>query len=160
LGIKTIIIDLAAILIIYFLLEISDLTNIPFYSFEPMRIVIIIALVYTSEKNAYLLAVLLPLVSFVLSNHPSVAKTFILAGDFLLNILLFFLFKRKYNVFLAMAYSIILSKMAYYFAKFLLIKFILIQGELISTPIFTQLIIIVVLSTYTYLAKNSMKSIE
>jgi len=117
-----------------------------------MRVIIIISLVHTSRNNSYLLAVLLPLISFVFSNHPSIAKSFILSGDLLLNIFLFYILKRWFNVFISMALSIILSKLAYYFAKYLLIQFSLIEGVLISTPLYIQLIIIVVLSSYSYLA--------
>lgn len=117
-----------------------------------MRVVVIISLVHTSRNNSYLLAVLLPLISFVFSNHPSIAKTFILSGDLLLNIFLFYILKRWYNVFISMALGIILSKLAYYLAKYLLIQFSMIDGGLISTPLYIQLIIIVVLSSYSYLA--------
>jgi hypothetical protein len=50
-----------------------------------------------------------------------------------------------------MALSITLSKLAYYLAKYLLIQFSMIEGGLISTPLYIQLIIIVVLSSYSYL---------
>jgi len=138
--------------LVYFLPELSGLLNIPFYLFEPMRVVVIISLVHTSRNNSYLLAVLLPLISFVFSNHPSIAKSFILSGDLLLNVFLFYFLKKSYNVFLSMALSIILSKLAYYLAKYLLIQFSMIDGGLISTPLYIQLIIIVVLSSYSYLA--------
>jgi hypothetical protein len=116
-----------------------------------MRLIVIISIIHTSRNNSYLLAVLLPLISFVFSNHPSIAKSFILSGDLLLNIFLFYFLKRWYNVFLSMAISIILSKIAYYLAKYLLIQFSMIEGGLISTPLYIQLIIIVVLSSYSYL---------
>jgi hypothetical protein len=136
---------------VYFLPEISGLLNFPIYLFEPMRLIVIISIIHTSRNNSYLLAVLLPLISFVFSNHPSIAKSFILSGDLLLNIFLFYFLKRWYNVFLSMALSIILSKIAYYLAKYLLIQFSMIEGGLISTPLYIQLIIIVVLSSYSYL---------
>lgn len=150
-NIKSLIINLAGILLVCFLPAISGLLNFPFYLFEPMRVIIIVSIVHSSKKNSYLLAVLLPLISFVFSNHPSIAKTFILSGDLLLNIFLFFFFKKSYNIFLSMAFSITLSKLAYYMAKYLLIEFSLLEGELVSTPIYIQLLIIILLSSYAYL---------
>lgn len=50
-----------------------------------------------------------------------------------------------------MAFSITLSKLAYYMAKYLLIEFSLLEGELVSTPIYIQLLIIILLSSYAYL---------
>jgi len=158
LSIKSLVIDFAGILLVYFLPEISGLLNSPFYLFEPMRVIVIVSLVHSSKKNSYLLALLLPLISFLFSNHPSIAKTFILSGDLLLNIFLFFFFKKSYNTFLSMAFSITLSKLAYYFAKYLMIHFSVIQGDLISTPIYIQVILIISLSGYSYLAgKLTMK---
>lgn len=150
---KSLLIDLAGILLIYFLPEISKLLNIHFYLLEPMRVLIIIAIVHTSKENSYILAVLLPAASYLFSNHPSVIKTFILSGDLLLNIFLYFsLIKIKLNKFLLMSICIIASKFAYYLAKYLLIQFSVLKGDLIATPPYIQIIIIIILSGYVYLA--------
>jgi hypothetical protein len=117
-----------------------------------MRVIIIIAIVYTSKENAYILALLLPAVSLLFSNHPSVIKTFILSGDLLLNIFLYFsLIKFKVNKFLLMSMCIIASKLAYYLAKYLLFQFSVLKGDLIATPLYIQLLIVVILSGYVYL---------
>ena len=158
LNTKSLLIDLGGILLIYFLPEISSLLNIPLYLFEPMRVIIIIAIVHTSKENAYILALLLPAASYLFSNHPSVIKTFILSGDLLLNIFLYFsLIKFKVNKFLLMVISIVLSKTAYYLIKFICIKFSWLTGGLIATPIEYQLAIVIILSGYVYLvAKLSL----
>ena len=149
---KSLLIDLGGILLIYFLPDISSLLNIPFYLFEPMRVIIIIAIIHTSKENAYILALLLPAVSLLFSNHPSVIKTFILSGDLLLNIFLYFsLIKFKVNKFLLMSMCIIASKLAYYLAKYLLFQFSVLKGDLIATPLYIQLLIVVILSGYVYL---------
>ena len=153
---KNLLIDLGGILIIYFLPEISGLLHIPFYLFEPMRVIIIIAIVHTSKENAYILAVLLPTFSYLFSNHPSVIKTFILSGDLLLNIFLYFsLIKFKINKFLLMSVCIVASKLTYYLAKYLLIHFLVLKGDLIATPLYIQILIVIILSGYVYLAARS-----
>jgi hypothetical protein len=158
LNAKNLLIDFGAILIIYFLPEISSLLNIPFYLFEPMRVIIIIAIVHTSKENAYILAVLLPAVSYLFSNHPSVIKTFILSGDLLLNIFLYFSLKKIIvNKFLLMSMCIIASKLTYYLAKYLLIQFSVLKGELIATPIYIQISIVIVFSGYVYLGDKLSK---
>ena len=149
---KSLIISLCGLLLIYFLPDISNLLNIPLYLFEPMRVIIIIAIVHTSKENAYILAVLLPAASFLFSNHPSVIKTFILSGDLLLNIFLYFsLIKFKVNKFLLMSMCIVASKLAYYLAKYLLIQFSVLKGDLIATPLYIQILIVIILSGYVYL---------
>ena len=117
-----------------------------------MRVIIIIAIIHTSKENAYILALLLPAVSLLFSNHPSVIKTFILSGDLLLNIFLYFnLIKFKVNKFLLMSMCIVASKLAYYLAKYLLIQFSVLKGDLIATPLYIQLLIVIILSGYVYL---------
>jgi hypothetical protein len=113
----------------------------------------VIAIVHSSRNNAYLLAFLLPLLSLLLSNHPSIAKTFILSGDLILNIFLYFKLSEVYkNKFLLMSMSIVVSKLAYYLAKYLLIQFSVLKGGLIATPFYIQLLIVIILSGYVYLA--------
>ena len=149
---KSLIISLCGLLLIYFLPDISSLLNIPLYLFEPMRVIIIVAIVHTSKENSYILAVLLPAASFLFSNHPSIIKTFILAGDLLLNIFLYFsVIKFNVNKFLLMSMCIVAGKLAYYLAKYLLIHFSVLEGDLIATPIYIQILIIIILSGYVYL---------
>lgn len=151
-GLKSLIISLCGLLFIYFLPDISNWLEIPFYLFEPMRLIIIIAIVHTTKVNAYILALLLPAVSHLFSSHPSVIKTFLLSGDLLLNIFLYFsLTKFKFNKFLLMSTCIVASKIAYYLAKYLFIQFSVLQGDLIATPLYIQLLIVIILSSYVYL---------
>lgn len=143
---------ICGLLIIYFLPNISSIINIPLYLFEPMRIIVVVSIIHSSKKGAYLLGLLLPLFSLILSNHPSVPKTFILIADLLLNVVLYFKLTKVYgNKFLCMSVSILLSKIMYYLIKYLFIKLSLIEGSFIATPIYIQVIIIMVLSTYVYL---------
>jgi hypothetical protein len=147
-------------LLIYILPEISSLLDIHFYLFEPIRVIIIIAIVHTSKENAYILALLLPAASYLFSNHPSVIKTFILSGDLLLNIFLYFsLIKFKVNKFLLMSMCIVASKLAYYLAKYLLTQFSVLKGDLIATPLYIQILIVIILSGYVYLV-NKLSSVN
>ena len=151
-NIKSLLIDLGGILLIYFLPEISSLLDVQFYLFEPIRVIIIITIVHTSKENTYIIAVLLPAVSYLFSNHPSIIKTFILTGDLLLNIFLYFsLIKFKINKFLLMSMCIVGSKLAYYLAKYLLTQFSVLKGDLITTPLSIQIMIVIILSGYVYL---------
>jgi hypothetical protein len=45
----------------------------------------------------------------------------------------------------------------YYFVKFFLINSVLMSGELISTPIYIQLIMLVVFSSYIYLMSSDRR---
>lgn len=150
--IKNIVFDLVALLAIYLVPAVSHLLSFPVYYLEPMRIMLILAVAHTSRKNAYLIALTLPLFSFLISAHPSLIKTSLITGELLLNVWLFFFLSEKLShKTLSIFLSIIASKIFYYLIKFLLITFALMSGDLISTPLYIQILMIIVLSGYIYL---------
>jgi hypothetical protein len=150
--IKNIVFDLIALLAIYLVPAVSHLLSFPVYYLEPMRIMLILAIVHTSRKNAYLIALTLPLFSMLISAHPSLVKTSLITGELLLNVWLFFLLSEKLsNKTLSIFLSIVVSKIFYYLVKFLLVTSALISGDLIATPIYIQIIMLFVLSGYIYL---------
>ena len=150
--VRTIVFDLVALLAIYLVPAISHLLSFPVYYLEPMRIMLILAIAHTSRKNAYLIALTLPLFSFLISAHPSLIKTSLITSELLLNVWLFFFLSEKLsNKMFSMLVAIIISKLVYYFVKFLFIQSALISGSLISTPIYIQLIMMILLSTYIFL---------
>ena len=150
--IKNIVFDLIALLAIYLVPAVSHLLSFPVYYLEPMRIMLILAIVHTSRKNAYLIALTLPLFSMLISAHPSLVKTSLITGELLLNVWLFFLLSEKLsNKTLSIFLSIVVSKIFYYVIKFLLVTSALISGDLIATPIYIQIIMLFVLSGYIYL---------
>ncbi|HSW54279.1 MAG TPA: hypothetical protein VLH59_04255 [Ignavibacteriaceae bacterium] len=150
--IRTIVFDLMALLAIYLVPAVSHLLSLPVYFIEPMRIMLILALVHTSQKNAYLIALTLPVFSFLISAHPSLIKTSLITGELLLNVWLFFFLSEKLsNKTLSIFLSIIASKILYYMVKLLLINSALMTGNLISTPIYIQVIMLFVFSVYVYL---------
>ena len=147
-----ILIDITALAFIYLVPTISHLLNLPVYLIEPMRLMLIIALVHTSKKNAYLLALTMPLFSFLISAHPALPKMIIISIELSLNVFLFFLLSKKFkNLFPAILLSILISKIAYYVLKFGLIKMAVITSGLISTAILIQLATTLVFSFYVYL---------
>jgi len=157
--IRVIVFDLMALLAIYLVPSVSHLFSFPVYYIEPMRIMLILAIAHTTRKNAYLIALTLPVFSMLISAHPSLIKTSLITGELILNVWLFFFLSEKLsNKVLGMFSSIVLSKLIYYLIKYLLINTALMTGNLISTPIYIQLIMLFILSGYVYLM-NSRKQI-
>ncbi len=155
-NIKTYLIDFSLILLIYFLPAISHLFAFPIYYLDPMRIALVVALVHTSKRNAYIIALTLPLFSFLISSHPQILKSFLLSAELVINLSLFFLLKDKLkNVFTSLFLSIVISKVIYYLLKFVLIYFALLNDKLFSTPIYFQIGMAVILSAYFYMINRS-----
>ena len=152
LNIKSALLDLVALVFIYLVPTLSHLTSIPLYLLEPMRIMVVLAMAHTTKKNAYLLALTLPVFSFVISMHPTVIKSLLITAELLLNVWLFyFLVKKTGNHFISILGSIVISKLFYYLVKFILISLVLMQTQLISTPVGLQIMTTFVFSGYIYL---------
>lgn len=150
--VKVAIVDILAITVIYFLPTFSHLLSFPLYLIEPMRIMLIFALVHTRKENAYFIAFSLPIFSYLISAHPFMPKTILISFELLVNVGLFFFIKSKINnLFVTALISIVASKVLYYIAKFSFIQFALIEGSLVSTPLYIQLIVTIVLSGYIFL---------
>ncbi len=144
-----VLIDLFALAFIYLVPTLSHLLSLPVYLIEPMRLMLILALVHTTRQNGYLLALTMPLFSFIISGHPVFAKMFLIAAELSLNVFLFYLLSNRMKLlFPAVFLSIVLSKAIYYLLKFMLIQLAVINTSLVATPLLMQLAMTVVFSSY------------
>lgn len=143
--------DAVAVLFIYLVPTLSHLTSLPFYLIDPMRLAVLGALLATKNwKNALVLAVTLPLFSSAVGMHPIFPKCALIATELVVNVLLFVWLvrvgKRRIGVGLAAFASILLSKCLYYGLKALVLGAGLMQMELVSTALWVQLVVAVLIS--------------
>jgi hypothetical protein len=150
--IKTAAFDIIALAIIYFVPALSHMLAVPVYFVEPMRIMVILAIAHTHRNNAYLLALTIPVFSFLVSAHPSFLKSVLIGIELMANVWLFFMLSKIIrNSFAAMVSAIIGSKILYYIMKFSLISTAVMGGKLVSIPLEIQLATSVVFSLYILL---------
>ncbi|MFO8021370.1 MAG: hypothetical protein R6U65_02800 [Perlabentimonas sp.] len=142
--------DILALAFIYFVPTISHMLSFPLYLIEPMRIALILALVHTTKRNAYIIALTLPIFSYLVSAHPVFYKMMLISGELVLNVWLFyFILSKTKSAFASILSSIVLSKAVYYLAKFIVIALIFKTGEsLIATSIYIQVATTIVFSVY------------
>jgi hypothetical protein len=142
--------NIVSLAIIYFVPTISHLVGLPLYLIEPMRLMLVLALVHTNKYNAYIIALTLPLFSYLISAHPHFPKMMLITAELLFNVWFFyFIFNRTGKAFASIISSIIISKAAYYAIKFGLISLVILpSSKLISTPIYIQIITTLVFSAY------------
>ena len=149
---RTLIIDITFVLAVVYLPSLSHLLAVPLYRLEPMRMLLILALPFASRGNAYLLAAILPLASFITSGHPHPAKAVLMTGELLVNVWLFWWLMRRFSSSLgAMLGAITLSKLGYYLTKLALIQVAVLGPPLISTPLWLQGILAIVFSLYIFI---------
>ena len=141
-DLKTIIVDVVLLGIMAFVPALSHLMGLPIRVIEPMRIALLAGMLLVNDhRNAYLLAVLLPLISTLTTGFPAGAKCCLMIVEMFANVALFGLFERKFSVWTSMALSILVSKVVYYGLKALIIG-----GVVMTTPWYTQLVVILALS--------------
>lgn len=145
--IRTVVVDFLALSVIYLLPSLSHLTGIPFYYLEPMRVVVLLSLLFTHRWNSILLALTIPLFSFLIASHPAMYKVLLVTIDLTLNIFLFILFTKMIKQsFFAMFLSIGISKIVYYLLKYMFIQSNMVDGALVTTSLYIQIVLMVALS--------------
>jgi hypothetical protein len=150
--------NLIALSVIFLIPLLSRSLQIPFYYIDPMRLMVILAIAHTRRYNPYILAIVIPMFSFVISSHPSMYKMLSIMAELLLNVwLFFFLWKRMRTIFVAMLASIIISKMFYYVIKYLFIQVDLIHTGLFSTPWLAQMIMAISFSLYVWVIMSFIR---
>lgn len=150
--VSSLLIDISALAFVYFTPAISHLLNIPLYLADPMRLMVILALVHSNKINAFFLAISLPVFSFLISGHPVFPKMILISIEMALNVFLFFIFmKMLKSSFPAILISIVLSKGVYYLLKFFLIQMAVLKTDMIMTPLVIQVATTLLFSTYLYL---------
>lgn len=140
---NTFLIDLALLAGLYLLPGFSHVTALPLYMFEPMRVALLIALLFTNRSNAYFIAFTIPLASAMVTGHPVPFKALLMGIE--LSILVaaysYLVQLARVPAFAALTAAIVLSKVIYYTMKFAALNAGLLAGGLISTPPQTQLIL-------------------
>ncbi len=151
-AIRTLLLNIAAFLFIFLVPAISHLVMLPVYYVEPMRLMLILMLLHTTRTNAYIIAISLPLFSFMLSGHPVPPKMLLIVSELALNVFLFFFLKdRLKSVPAAMVSSVLISKVFYYLVKYLLINTAILSTSLVGIPLYVQLIMILLITGYAWL---------
>ena len=147
--ITTLLVDISAVLVIMFAPAMAHLLSFPVFYVEPMRIMLVLALVHTNKKNAYALAVALPLFSFIFSAHPFFINALIMSAELALMVFLFYELSKQFkNAFTSVFLSIVISKIAYYAVTIGLVQLAVINSPLINIPVLVQLLMASVFGIY------------
>lgn len=151
LSVKSILLDVVAIAFIYLVPTFSHMLSFPLYYIEPMRIMVILAMIHTHRNNAYILALTLPLVSFALAAHPVLIKSMLIAIELVAMVAVFQLLHKRIHMLAAIFLSIWISKLFYYLMKFAAVSTIMPDQSMIGIALHIQLIVSIVMSFYVFM---------
>ena len=140
---NTFLIDVALLAALYLLPSFSHVTALPLYIFEPMRVALIIALLFTNRVNAYFIAFTIPLASAMITGHPEPFKALLMGIEFSIIVACYGYLVQMLRIpaFAALTAAIVAGKVAYYTMKFAALSAGWLTGNLVSTPPQTQLIL-------------------
>jgi hypothetical protein len=138
---NVLLIDVVLLVALYLVPGISHLTALPLYMFEPMRIALVVALLFTNRSNAYFIAVTIPLASVMLTGHPEPLKAVLMCIEFSLLVATYGYLRQgiRLPAFAALTGAILLSKIVYYTMKSVALSAGWLAGSLVSTPVHIQL---------------------
>jgi hypothetical protein len=157
----TLIFDVFSVCLMLILPAISHLIGIPLYLMEPMRVILVLALILTSRYNTYLIAAILPLLSYLVSGHPFPAKMLIITMELLLNTWLFIFFCSKSGKpFISMLSSIIFSKVFCYMMYWIFFSWIFVEQESRIIFLLIQVGLTLLLSSMTYVISRNHQIIS
>lgn len=140
---NVLLIDVVLLTALYLLPSFSHLTALPLYKLEPMRIALIVALLFTNRANTYLIAFTIPLASAWITGHPPPLKAVLMGIEFSILVATYIHLVRidRMPAFVALAVGILLGKVVYYSMKFMALSAGWLDGSLVTTPVQTQLLL-------------------
>ncbi len=143
--INLLLIDIVLLTVLYMLPGFSHLTALPLYRFEPMRIAILVAILFTNRANAYFIAFTIPLASNMFTGHPVPLKALLMGIELVILVATYSYLVRhdRFPVFAALFTAMIFGKVVYYTMKYVALNTGWLAGNLVSTPVQTQVILAV-----------------
>ena len=149
--VRAVLFDVFAVAFIYLVPTFSHMLSIKLYLIEPMRLMIILAMMHTRRENAYLLAFTLPLFSYLISSHPLLIKSGLIAVELAAMVFVFNMLVKRTHTLIAIFSGIWVSKLFYYGLKYLAVITVLPEEPLVGTPLQIQLITSAAFSLYVFL---------
>ena len=138
---RTVLLDFALLAGIYLLPSLSHLLALPIYRLEPMRIAVLLALLFSHRANAWLVAITLPLASFWMSGHPEPVKAVLMGIEFSVLIATYAALRHTLRLpaIASIGAAIVVGKLVYYGSKAAVLSLGWLSGALVSTPWTLQL---------------------
>ncbi|MBP5516241.1 MAG: hypothetical protein J6X86_04740 [Bacteroidales bacterium] len=143
--VRTVIIDVVLLAAICIIPAMSHILSFPIYKLNPMLLFLLLGTALVSDRrNAYLLAVALPLVSMAVSGMPTPAKAACMVPELVAVVALYQLLSRRMPVAVAMFVSIIAGKLVFY----ALMAVVVAPEHLIGTAIWLQLAVALIYAAF------------
>ena len=136
--IRILLLDFIIITGMYAAVSFAHLIPFPLYKLEPMKLFLLVAILYSSRGNALLMAATIPLISSATSGHPIFPKNLIIGVELMaFAAILTSKMIQHQNVALRFFSALMASKLLYYGIKAIVIY----SGWMSMTPFSTSLLV-------------------
>jgi len=144
---KVLLTDILVVSAFFLTLLVAHILPFPLYKYDPMKILVLITVVYSSRSNSLAIAAALPVLSFLSTGHPVFPKFLIMSGELMVFAFVLSSFRlRQSNRLIRFLGAVFVSKIIYYLIKGGAIAFGYLDQVLISTDLYTQIQALVILS--------------
>ena len=108
---SVLLVDVVLLAALYLVPALSHATALPVYLLEPMRIALIVALLFTNRANTYFIAVTIPLASVLVTGHPEPLKALLMCIEFSILVAAYGLLAQRFRIpaFAALAAAILVA---------------------------------------------------
>jgi hypothetical protein len=153
---RNLLFDSAAVAFIILAPAVAHMLTFPLWYLEPMRLVLVLAIMHTSKQNGYLVALVLPFCSWAFSGHPELVKMVIITAELSANVALFYWLDRRIgNPFAAILVAILASKFLCYRLYWMVFSAVFLAAETGTVFLGVQLVVTLALSLYVFLLNRS-----
>lgn len=143
---RTALVDALIFLGFYLTIVFAHILPFPLYKLDPMKILVLITVVYSNRGNALGIAAVLPILSFLSTGHPVFPKFMIMSMEMIVfAFVLSTLSQRKSSGLVTFLGAVFISKGVYYLIKAGAIALGFLDQVLISTDLYTQIQAVVIL---------------
>ncbi|MBT3229388.1 MAG: hypothetical protein HOD43_02440 [Candidatus Marinimicrobia bacterium] len=150
----TVVLDVFILTALYTSVMFAHLLPIPLYQLDPMKLLLMGAIIYSSRGNAILMAVSLPIFSTLAVGHPIFPKNLIISIELIIFTgVITSLGFHRFGSSVQFLLAVLISKIAYYLLKAALISFGMLNASLFSTGMGMQMISVGILFSVFWLMK-------
>ncbi|MBT5268798.1 MAG: hypothetical protein HOL70_05060, partial [Candidatus Marinimicrobia bacterium] len=145
---RAVLTDVFVLSAFYLTTTFAHILSVPLYQLDPMKIIVLITVMYSNRGNALMIALSLPILSFMSTGHPVAPKFLLMAGELMIFATIMSTYKSGHWIVLFSA--ILVSKLGYYLLKAAVIWMGWLNQDLFATDFKSQALALIILSAVFY----------
>ncbi len=132
--------DVLVILCFYITITVAHILPFPLYKLDPMKIIVLVTVIYSTRWNSVAIAAALPVLSFLSTGHPVFPKFLIMSSELMVFAFVLSSFRiRQLKGIISFLSAVLISKILYYMIKSGVIAMGYLDQAFIPSDFYTQI---------------------